>query len=51
MADGGQQMTERIESFRDLRVYQAAFELQQEIGRMLGAMINKPPSFCRQFSK
>ena len=24
-------MTERIESFRDLRVYQAAFELQQEI--------------------
>jgi four helix bundle protein len=24
-------MSERIESFRDLRVYQAAFELQQEI--------------------
>jgi len=24
-------MTERIESFRDLRVYKLAFELQQEI--------------------
>jgi len=95
-------MTERIEGFRDLRVYQAAFELQQEvykvsksfpfsseigifrflkaetqhwldtalnckyigpevhasllekcqeIGRMLGTMINKPSSFCRHFSK
>jgi len=31
MADDGLQMTERIESFRELRVYQAAFELQQEI--------------------
>lgn len=31
--DGGQRkkMAERIESFRDLNVYQSAFELQQEI--------------------
>ena len=28
--DGGL-MTERISSFRDLRVYQLAFELQQEL--------------------
>jgi hypothetical protein len=51
MTDDGRQMTERITSFRDLRLYQAAFELQQEIGRMLGTMINKPSSFCRQYSK
>jgi four helix bundle protein len=31
MTDDGVQMAERIESFRDLRVYQAAFELQQEV--------------------
>jgi four helix bundle protein len=31
MTDDGVRMAERIESFRDLRVYQAAFELQQEV--------------------
>jgi hypothetical protein len=53
-------MAGRIESFRDLKVYRSAFELQQEIfevtkcmeiGRMLGSMMNKPESFCRQYSR
>ncbi len=35
MADDGKDpMTEQIKSFRDLRVYQAAFELQQEVFRV-----------------
>jgi hypothetical protein len=31
MTDDGVRMTERIEGFRDLRVYPVAFELQQEV--------------------
>ena len=37
MADGGGRMTERIESFRELKVYRAAFELQQEIFEVTGS--------------
>ena len=79
-------MTERIESFRDLRyeshfvsklsdsdseqaetqhwldtalnckyikpeVHASLMEKCQEIGRMLGTMITKPSSFCRNLSK
>jgi len=112
MTDNMRQMTDRIESFRELKVYRAAFELQREIfevtgsfpkgeafsltdqmrrssrsiganlaetqhwldtalacnyikpdchqglieqcrqiGRMLGSMINKPSTFCRQSPK
>jgi len=32
-------MTERIESFRELKVYRAAFELQQEIFEVTGALM------------
>jgi len=32
-------------------VHTGLLEKCQEIGRMLGTMINKPSSFCRQFSK
>ena len=32
-------------------VHASLLEKCQEIGRMLGSMINKPSSFCRQFSK
>ena len=34
MADDRWRMTEQVKSFRDLRVYQAAFELQQEVFRV-----------------
>jgi four helix bundle protein len=32
-------------------IHATLLERCQEIGRMLGTMINKPSSFCRQFSK
>jgi four helix bundle protein len=37
MTDSRGQRTERIESFRELKVYRAAFELQQEIFEVTGS--------------
>ena len=39
MTDDRGQMIERIESFRELKVYRAAFELQQEIFEVTGSLM------------